>query len=674
MADPQNLDAMLNSSAREQRIEARRQRIAARIAAKREGDGEGKNAAEAEEEELGQGKLQIADSRKRLKKLLSSGRDQVTSVRVMADDRENRRRIEEESRRQELRGRLLAEAEHSARRNATVAMRWADLFSLEVPQELYAEIEKQREACNKITASKDRLINEIKNELKAKDDEYVKALKKQAEDVDVLLGHMGKVTREFQAACLEELEEIEQAFLQGRQELLDANKLEMEALFEKRHTMEQNFMDASQQRAETFHADLEALRVEDAEQYNILKIRLETDIQNLEQHLEAMRATYQLNTEKLEYNYRVLTERNLENTHTINQQRRKIARQRDILSSYKSKYMETDKRFQVENMKLTDEYKRITEQFKDLQAKYRHFEQADIARYSEVRAMNEEIVAGLVKKVLEADKIIHQQQLGLKWHAPLDVFDSATAKDAPTRDESDDALAALTAKLTSPQFMKLAELICDEAGFLMTQKVKAMLQESSLTPEQRAGLTIEACLKHLGVTDATTLDVLAAHLSADGPAATATADSAADDAADGSVDAGAGPDADAAAAAAAIELVKPEEVVQRLKTFVEAEQQAHAGAGKPSVVARATAASAESKEEKEFWARMSNVINEKMFRIWKALEQGLLKYHKLLSSRLGSLDETHALQKQNDELRALLNQYLSSQINKELLVPPTQVI
>lgn len=41
--------------------------------------------------------------------------------------------------------------------------------------------------------------------------------------------------------------------------------------------------------------------------------RLETDIQNLEQHLEAMRATYQLNTEKLEYNYRVLVERDHEN-------------------------------------------------------------------------------------------------------------------------------------------------------------------------------------------------------------------------------------------------------------------------------------------------------------------------------------------------------------------------
>ena len=35
---------------------------------------------------------------------------------------------------QDLRAKLLAEAEQSARNNASVAMRWADLFSIEVPQ------------------------------------------------------------------------------------------------------------------------------------------------------------------------------------------------------------------------------------------------------------------------------------------------------------------------------------------------------------------------------------------------------------------------------------------------------------------------------------------------------------------------------------------------------------
>ena len=62
----------------------------------------------------------------------------------------------------------MAEAEQSARQNAAVAMRWADLFSIEVPQDLYTEIEKQRQACEKIIASKDKLITEIKNELKKK--------------------------------------------------------------------------------------------------------------------------------------------------------------------------------------------------------------------------------------------------------------------------------------------------------------------------------------------------------------------------------------------------------------------------------------------------------------------------------------------------------------------------
>lgn len=57
---------------------------------------------------------------------------EVTSVSVSGDDRENQRRIAEEQRRQELRSKLLTEAETSARQNAAVAMRWADLFSIEV--------------------------------------------------------------------------------------------------------------------------------------------------------------------------------------------------------------------------------------------------------------------------------------------------------------------------------------------------------------------------------------------------------------------------------------------------------------------------------------------------------------------------------------------------------------
>lgn len=54
---------------------------------------------------------------------------------------------------------------------------------------------------------------------------------------------------------------------------------------------------------------IDEMQAKDAEDFNKLKIRLETDIQVLQQQLQHMQATYLLNTEKLDYNFRVLTEK-----------------------------------------------------------------------------------------------------------------------------------------------------------------------------------------------------------------------------------------------------------------------------------------------------------------------------------------------------------------------------
>jgi dynein regulatory complex protein 1 len=101
--------------------------------------------------------------------------------------------------------------------------------------------------------------------------------------------------------------------LQERADLLGNNQKDLNDLFERRGKLEADFMERYLATVEKYQAALEALRCSDAEDVHVLKIRLETDIQNLEQHLETMRATYQLNTEKLEYNYRVLVERDHEN-------------------------------------------------------------------------------------------------------------------------------------------------------------------------------------------------------------------------------------------------------------------------------------------------------------------------------------------------------------------------
>ena len=67
-----------------------------------------------------------------------------------------------------------------------------------------------------------------------------------------------------------------------------------------------------------------------------------------------MRATYQLNSEKLDYNYQVLKKRAEENSITISQQKRKVSRMQDMLNNLRIKIMKQEKMFQDENAALTE--------------------------------------------------------------------------------------------------------------------------------------------------------------------------------------------------------------------------------------------------------------------------------------------------------------------------------
>lgn len=115
---------------------------------------------------------------------------------------------------QALRERLLNEAEASVQLNCEVAARWAHLFQLNVPQELQQEMVNQQAACDTIIASKDAIVTAVRAQLREKDDEYVRMLKQQGEDIDLLLLNMGKQVEDMQAAYHDELAQIDDAYMQ----------------------------------------------------------------------------------------------------------------------------------------------------------------------------------------------------------------------------------------------------------------------------------------------------------------------------------------------------------------------------------------------------------------------------------------------------------------------------
>ncbi|KAI8917106.1 sperm tail-domain-containing protein [Powellomyces hirtus] len=717
---------------RESRIANRKKRMEARRLAKmRPEKSEDSSKArrvkktEVQEVDSSKSKTQVGSSKRRIESAKATSSDQVTWVRVSLTGREDTRR-QEEARKSQLWSRKREDERKKTQGMAgDIQTAWDKVMQTSGgPYELNELLTTQKRACDSLISVKNKLIEEYVLELKGKDDEYVKELKRQAEEIDTLLRRMETHHRAFQTTLREELERIERAFIEERTDLIDSNVKEIDTLFTNRGRNEGKYMQERADRVEDHVVQLQALRVHDAEEYNLVKIKLETDVQVLEQQLQQMRATYQLNTEKLEYNYQVLKKRDEENGTILGTQKRKIGRLTDHLHNLKAKMSKQEKSFQSEYMGLTDDYKRITEQFKELQKKFRHFQIADGKKFREVWTMNDEIARELMRKLLQADQIIYEQQLGLPWTlstSPEEVFRSvdpaffhssspaaASAAAAalhgsrPTsgRLHSDATTGAgnvpgtangprlsIAAQLLSninlavafnahdqghpapsaSSTKKMLDLLCVEVSFLVEEKLQKLL--SPLHTSEQSLMRLDSIFKALGVESMDDIETLMTYFFKQSKSE------------DGSEE---------------MELIGPNDVVPAVRRFLDDKKAGKSSGINPAAIGMvdddvesidsevesepeveqnpATTRASRSQSLREYWHRMANVINDDQHRVWTAVHTAMSHYNAELVARYALTQEIDAIQRQNEELKGLLRQYMVARVNADLQVPPAKIL
>ncbi|KFV52141.1 Dynein regulatory complex protein 1, partial [Tyto alba] len=365
----------------------------------------------AEEEEQRRSHKHIEECRQRLAKLLFDGTQMVTNIQVAADLRETQRRAKEAELKLRRVEKLEGEAKSSTYKFEEITSKWALAKEMTIPQELWQK-------CALLLEKKNKLINELQQELKTKDEQYVQAIKKQSDDIHLLLERMEEQIRLVLKTYRRELLQIEKAFELERRELLDNNRKKWEEAIQAHNAQELDYLCARMRKVEEFEKQLNQLRVQDEEEYNSMKIQLENDVQNLEKQLQQMKAVYQLTQEKLEYNLQVLKKQDEENTIIRSQQKRKLNRLHSLLNNLRTKLANQEKQFREENQSLADDCERIMGQCKEVKRRMRHFAVSNAEKFTEVWLMKEEEAKGLMRKALDADRIIHTQQLGLPWEEP----------------------------------------------------------------------------------------------------------------------------------------------------------------------------------------------------------------------------------------------------------------
>ncbi|XP_045225550.2 dynein regulatory complex protein 1 isoform X3 [Macaca fascicularis] len=528
----QILAPSVHSDNPQERIQARRLRIAARLEARRrEALGEYLDGKKESEEDQSKSYKQKEESRLKLAKLLLCGTELVTNIQVAIDIREIHRRVEEEEIKRQRIEKLENEVKTSQDKFDEITSKWEEGKQKRIPQELWEMLNTQQLHCAGLLEDKNKLISELQQELKTKDDQYVKDLKKQSDDICLLLERMEEQVKNVMKTFREELYNIEKAFEVERQELLASNKKKWERALQAHNAKELEYLTNRMKKVEDYEKQLNRQRIWDCEEYNTIKIKLEQDVQVqqlvltrvpgwrstwptpvnvpclattcdileiLEQQLQQRKAIYQLNQEKLEYNLQVLKKRDEESTVIKSQQKRKINRLHDILNNLRSKYAKQIKQFQEENQSLTLDYKRLVLQFKELQKAMRHFALIDDEKFREIWLMNEEEAKDLIARAFDVDRIIHTHHLGLPWTAPDFWFlknvgpisqqpqKSATqiveemlmhteeeeAEEAASEPES---YLDLPKQISEKTTKKILMLLCDESGFLIESKLLSLL-------------------------------------------------------------------------------------------------------------------------------------------------------------------------------------------------------
>ncbi|XP_050609586.1 dynein regulatory complex protein 1 isoform X2 [Macaca thibetana thibetana] len=686
----QILAPSVHSDNPQERIQARRLRIAARLEARRrEALGEYLDGKKESEEDQSKSYKQKEESRLKLAKLLLCGTELVTNIQVAIDIREIHRRAEEEEIKRQRIEKLENEVKTSQDKFDEITSKWEEGKQKRIPQELWEMLNTQQLHCAGLLEDKNKLISELQQELKTKDDQYVKDLKKQSDDICLLLERMEEQVKNVMKTFREELYNIELEYLTNRMK-----------------------------KVEDYEKQLNRQRIWDCEEHNTIKIKLEQDVQILEQQLQQRKAIYQLNQEKLEYNLQVLKKRDEESTVIKSQQKRKINRLHDILNNLRSKYAKQIKQFQEENQSLTLDYKRLVLQFKELQKAMRHFALIDDEKFREIWLMNEEEAKDLIARAFDVDRIIHTHHLGLPWTAPDFWFlknvgpisqqpqKSATqiveemlmhteeeeAEEAASEPES---YLDLPKQISEKTTKKILMLLCDESGFLIESKLLSLLLP--LEQNECYLLRLDAIFSALGIESEDDLyklvnfflkyraHRLSSSLQIKSCSQASMEKASMEETSMGSeLELAEQTEMEGAKEESLVEGEKEEEeetppspwdihpndVLKILEAFVMGLKKPRDSRAPPRVQKNMR----NNSKDSEYWQALTTVIPSSKQNLWDALYTALEKYHIVLTQRAKLLLENSSLEQRNTELQALLQQYLNSKINSELQVPPTQVL
>jgi hypothetical protein len=280
---------------------------------------------------------------------------------------------------------LLNRGHHS--HDEAVAPGWDQCLAATNLQDLSELLSKQKNLCESALAKLDYIGKKLGLEMREKDDEYVTALKRNRQEVEELQQCVANEHHMMRTVFERELKLIEDSLIADKNYILNSQKDELEALISRRKEEEADSLERQRRIIDEHRYEIKECVSREERNREELREKLESEVRRLGIDLEDTRARNKFDSNKLEYNVRVLTELS-ENEDSVKKQKRRVMKGKEKLNHDLEDYHQVRSRGLRQNDLLEADCERIEKQSGGLKEKFELLKIADDEKYRAVQSMH----------------------------------------------------------------------------------------------------------------------------------------------------------------------------------------------------------------------------------------------------------------------------------------------
>ncbi|RLN15333.1 hypothetical protein BBJ28_00002989 [Nothophytophthora sp. Chile5] len=265
---------------------------------------------------------------------------------------------------------FLAKEERISRMNKLkIQNHWRKIMRLVKVEALRKEVEVRSQNHERDVDRQDALLQMLDRDLEEAEEQFQMALRAHLLNVDELVDLQDErllaLEKEFEA----DLRELEREFQTEKRKLTTQHSLERGELQRLMQAVDQQEKEREAEAKQEHEQLREEIRNKNLEDINVLRITLDSSIEELEQHFETAHLNYLQNTDQRTQDFKYLTAKDQDLSRDIELKIRKIERLQQSLALWRTKIAQNVRECSERNKALDEEKAAIAHHFQALKAK-----------------------------------------------------------------------------------------------------------------------------------------------------------------------------------------------------------------------------------------------------------------------------------------------------------------